>query len=196
MKVSKYDDEGSLLCVSFFIAFLMSPYNSKSESINTIGTCTGNTKFSKLASAGSFRHFRHSLYFQNLYICQHLNCSKSHPTSFSFSFLFFYLCLYLHLFHYSLFFLILSNFKFEILPRKLFKALALTATYVSSKFIQLAGSQAPFLILFHRKLSHQFAQVHLERSQQKMMNIMRSYSYVILKLWSLDWQNQQYLRTN
>lgn len=100
------------------------------------------------------------------------------------------LCLYLHLFHYSLFFLILSNFKFEILPRTLFKALALRATYFSSKYTQLAESQAPFLILFHRKLPHQFAQVHLERSQQKKMNIMRSYSYVILKLWSLDWQNQ------
>lgn len=58
---------------------------SKSESINTIGKFTANTRFFKSASAGSFRHFWHSLYFPNLYRCQHLNCSKFLLPSSSFS---------------------------------------------------------------------------------------------------------------
>lgn len=58
---------------------------SKIESINTIGKYTANTNFSKSASLGSFRHFRHSLYLQNLCICQHVNYFKSPPPSSSFS---------------------------------------------------------------------------------------------------------------
>lgn len=115
MKISKYDgDEGSLLCVSFFTAFLMSPYNCKSESIHTIGTCTGNTIFSKstLAVLQAFQAFSIFSESRNMPASQLFQIpSLLFPPSSRSS-----LCLYLYLFHYYLFFFILSNFSLKYRP--------------------------------------------------------------------------------